>query len=144
MKQKIAAEAISGQNSVIDFQAMPFVIFSDPEVAYTGLTEKEAKEKIRKYPVVFHSKQNARALSVSDADGFVQVVAEKNTKRVLEYRWLDQVFLSDCRGCFAIEAGANAEDLSLTIHAHPTLPETLMEAAEGVMGHATHMLNKKQ
>ena len=43
---------------------------------------------------------------------------------------------------FAIEAGANAEDLSLTIHAHPTLPETLMEAAEGVMGHATHMLNK--
>ena len=46
---------------------------------------------------------------------------------------------SDCRGCFAIEAGANAEDLSLTIHAHPTLPETLMEAAEGVMGHATYV-----
>ena len=55
---KIAAEVISGQNSVIDFQAMPFVIFSDPEVAYTGLTEKEAKEKdTKQYPVVFHSKQ---------------------------------------------------------------------------------------
>ena len=75
---------ISGQNSVIDFQAMPFVIFSDPEVAYTGLTEKEAKEK--GYETVssrFPFQANARALSVSDADGFVQVVAEKNTKRVL-------------------------------------------------------------
>ena len=81
---KIAAEVISGQNSVIDFQAMPFVIFSDPEVAYTGLTEKEAKEK--GYETVssrFPFQANARALSVSDADGFVQVVAEKNTKRVL-------------------------------------------------------------
>ena len=73
---------ISGQNSVIDFQAMPFVIFSDPEVAYTGLTEKKEKG----YETVssrFPFQANARALSVSDADGFVQVVAEKNTKRVL-------------------------------------------------------------
>ena len=139
-------EVISGQNSVIDFQAMPFVIFSDPEVAYTGLTEKEAKEK--GYETVssrFPFQANARALSVSDADGFVQVVAEKNTKRVLGVQMVGpEVSSLIAEAVFAIEAGANAEDLSLTIHAHPTLPETLMEAAEGVMGHATHMLNKKQ
>lgn len=78
---KVAAEVICGQKSVIDFQAMPFVIFSDPEVAYTGLTEKEAKEQ--GYETVssrFPFQVNGRALSVSDADGFVQVVAEKNTK----------------------------------------------------------------
>lgn len=143
---KIAAEVISGQNNVIDFQAMPFVIFSDPEVAYTGLTEKEAKEK--GYETVssrFPFQANARALSVSDADGFVQVVAEKNTKRVLGVQMVGpEVSSLIAEAVFAIEAGANAEDLSLTIHAHPTLPEPLMEAAEGVMGHATHMLNKKQ
>ncbi|MFD1849694.1 dihydrolipoyl dehydrogenase [Oceanobacillus bengalensis] len=143
---KVAAEVISGQNSVIDFQAMPFVIFSDPEVAYTGLTEKEAKEK--GYETVssrFPFSANGRALSVSDADGFVQVVADKETNRVLGVQMVGpEVSSLIAEAVFAIEAGATAEDLSLTIHAHPTLPEPLMEAAEGVMGHAIHMLNKKQ
>ncbi|MCK6205721.1 dihydrolipoyl dehydrogenase [Bacillus infantis] len=142
---KVAAEVISGQKSVIDFQAMPFVIFSDPEVAYTGLTEKEAKEQ--GYQTVssrFPFQANGRALSVSDADGFVQVVAEKNTKRVLGVQMVGpEVSSLIAEAVFAIESGATAEDLSLTIHAHPTLPEPLMEAAEGVMGHAIHMLNKK-
>lgn len=142
---KIVAEVISGQNSVIDYQAMPFVIFSDPEVAYTGLTEKEAKEQ--GYETItsrFPFQANGRALAVSDADGFVQVVAEKETKRVLGVQMAGpEVSSLIAEGVFAIEAGATAEDLSLTIHAHPTLTEPLMEAAEGVMGQAIHMLNKK-
>lgn len=143
---KVAAEVISGQNSVIDFQAMPFVIFSDPEVAYTGLTEKEAKEQ--GYETVssrFPFQANGRALSVSDADGFVQVVAEKKTNRVLGVQMVGpEVSSLIAEAVFAIESGATAEDLSLTIHAHPTLPEPLMEAAEGITGLAIHMLNKKQ
>lgn len=142
---KIAAEVISGLKSEIDFRAMPFVIFSDPEVAYTGLTEKEAKEK--GYDTVssrFPFQANGRALSISDADGFVQVVADKKTNQVLGVQMVGpEVSSLIAEAVFAIEAGATAEDLSLTIHAHPTLPEPLMEAAEGVMGHAIHMLNKK-
>ncbi|WP_203332936.1 dihydrolipoyl dehydrogenase [Planococcus beigongshangi] len=142
---KIAAEVASGQKSVIDFQAMPFVIFSDPEVAYTGLTEKAAKEL--GYETVssrFPFQANGRALSISDADGFVQIVAEKETKRVLGVQMVGpEVSSLIAEAVFAIETGATAEDLSLTIHAHPTLPEPLMEAAEGVMGHPIHMLNKK-
>lgn len=142
---KIAAEVASGQKSVIDFQAMPFVIFSDPEVAYTGLTEKAAKEQ--GYNTIssrFPFQANGRALSVSDADGFVQIVAEQETKRVLGVQMVGpEVSSLIAEAVFAIETGATAEDLSLTIHAHPTLPEPLMEAAEGIMGHPIHMLSKK-
>ncbi|UOR14146.1 dihydrolipoyl dehydrogenase [Halobacillus amylolyticus] len=143
---KIAAEVISGQNSEIDFQAMPFVIFSDPEVAYTGLTEKEAEEKgYKTITSRFPFQANARALSVSDADGFVQVVAEKKTKMVLGVQMVGpEVSSLIAEAVFAIEAGATAEDISLTIHAHPTLPEPLMEASEGIMGHAIHMSNKSK
>lgn len=143
---KIAAEVISGIKSAIDFQAMPFVIFSDPEVAYTGLTESEAKTK--GYETIssrFPFQANGRALSISDADGFVQIVAEKGTNQVLGVQMVGpEVSSLIAEAVFAIEAGATAEDLSLTIHAHPTLPEPLMEAAEGILGHAIHMLNKKQ
>lgn len=141
---KVAAEVIAGKKSAIDFQAMPFVIFSDPEVAYTGLTEKEAKEQgFETISSRFPFQANGRALSVSDADGFVQIVAEKNSKRVLGVQMAGpEVSSLIAEAVFAIEAGATAEDLSLTIHAHPTLSEPLMEAAEGVLGHAIHMLNK--
>ncbi|WP_262173177.1 dihydrolipoyl dehydrogenase [Saccharococcus sp. Marseille-Q5394] len=142
---KIAAEVISGQKSVIDYRAMPFVIFSDPEVAYTGLTEMEAKEQ--GYETIssrFPFQANGRALAVSDADGFVKVVADKKSNRVLGVQMVGpDVSSLIAEAVLAIECGATAEDLSLTIHAHPTLPEPLMEAAEGVMGHAIHMLNKK-
>ncbi|MBA4494864.1 dihydrolipoyl dehydrogenase [Paenactinomyces guangxiensis] len=142
---KVAAEVISGQNSVIDYQAMPFVIFSDPEIAYTGLTESEAKEEGYD-PVVsrFAFQANGRALSMNAADGFVQVVADKETKQLLGVQIVGpEASTLIAEAVFAIEMGANAEDLALTIHAHPTLPETLMEAAEGVFGNAIHMVNKR-
>ncbi|WP_040980548.1 MULTISPECIES: dihydrolipoyl dehydrogenase [Oceanobacillus] len=142
---KVAAEVICGQKSIIDFQAMPFVIFSDPEVAYTGLTEKKANEQ--GYETVtsrFSFQANGRALSISKADGFVQVVAEKDSNRVLGVQMVGPEASSlISEAVIAIESGATAEDLSLIIHAHPTLAEPLMEAAEGVMGQAIHMLNKR-
>jgi len=142
---KVAAEAMCGMKSVIDYQAMPFVIFSDPEIAYTGLTEAQAKEEGYD-PVVsrFAFQANGRALSMNHADGFVQVVADRETKRVLGVQIVGpEASTLIGEAVFAVEMGANAEDLALTIHAHPTLPETIMEAAEGVLGHAIHMVNKK-
>lgn len=142
---KVAAEAMCGVSSVIDYQAMPFVIFSDPEIAYTGLTESQAKEEGYD-PIVsrFAFQANGRALSMNNADGFVQVVADKETKQLLGVQIVGpeaSTLISEA--VFALEMGANAEDLALTIHAHPTLPETIMEAAEGVFGNAIHMVNKK-
>jgi dihydrolipoamide dehydrogenase len=142
---KVAAEVIAGMNSVIDYQAMPFVIFSDPEIAYTGLTEEQAKAEGYN-PVVsrFAFQANGRALSMNHADGFVQIVADQETKQVLGVQIVGPEASSLIgEAVLAIEMGANAEDIALTIHAHPTLPETIMEAAEGVLGHAIHMVNKK-
>jgi dihydrolipoamide dehydrogenase len=141
---KIAAEVIAGEPSEVDYQAMPFVIFTDPELAYTGLTEKEAKEQGYD-PVVsrFSFAANGRALSLDAADGFCQVVADKETQQILGVQIVGPEASSlISEAVFAIEMGAVAEDLSLTIHAHPTLPEAIMEAAEGVMGNAIHMVNK--
>lgn len=142
---KIAAEVVAGMNSVIDYQAMPFVIFSDPEIAYTGLTEEQAKaEGYDPVTSRFAFAANGRALSMENADGFVQIVADKETKQVLGVQIVGPEASSlISEGVFAIEMGANAEDIALTIHAHPTLPETFMEAAEGILGHAIHMVNKK-
>ncbi|SFJ47081.1 dihydrolipoyl dehydrogenase [Thermoflavimicrobium dichotomicum] len=142
---KVAAEAMSGHPSVIDYQAMPFVIFSDPEIAYTGLTEEQAKAE-GYTPAVsrFAFQANGRALSMNNADGFVQIVADQETKRVLGAQIVGpeaSSLISEI--VLAIEMGATAEDIALTIHAHPTLPETVMEAAEGILGHAIHMVNKK-
>lgn len=142
---KIAAEVIAGKKSAIDFQAMPYVIFSDPEIAYTGLTEEEAKEEGHEVVASrFPFAANGRALTTSHADGFVQVVAEKETGRLLGVQMVGHEASNlIAQAVLAIEMGANAEDLSLTIHAHPTLAETVMEAAEGVLGNAIHMVNKK-
>lgn len=141
---KVAAEVIAGQPSEVDVRAMPFVIFSDPEIAYTGLTEKEAKEKGYD-PVVsrFAFQANGRALTMEAADGFVQVVADKESKQILGVQIVGpeaSTLISEA--VLAIEMGANAEDVSLSVHAHPTLPESFMEAAEGVLGHAIHMVKK--
>ncbi|SDX12386.1 dihydrolipoamide dehydrogenase [Marininema mesophilum] len=141
---KVAAEVIAGEPSVVDYRAMPYVIFTDPELAYTGLTEKEAKEAGHEVAVSrFSFAANGRALSLDAADGFFQVVADKDTKQVLGAQIVGPEASSlIAEVVLAIEMGANAEDIALTIHAHPSLPETFMEAAEGIMGNAIHMVNK--
>lgn len=142
---RIAAEALCGQKSIIDYHAMPFVIFSDPEIAYTGLTESEAKEQGYEVKTSrFAFQANGRALTMNQSDGFVQVVADAKSNQVLGVQMVGpEVSSLIGEAVLAIEMGANAEDISLTIHPHPTLTEPLMEASEGILGHAISMINKK-
>lgn len=141
---KVAAEVIAGQPSEIDYMAIPAVVFSDPEMASVGLTEQQAKEE--GYTVKtgrFSFAANGRALSVNETDGFVKVVANEEDGRVLGVQVVGPE-ASDliAEAGLAIEMGATLEDIALTIHAHPTLAEVTMEAAEAALGHGIHSLSK--
>ena len=139
---KVAAEVIAGQASAVDYKVIPSVVFSDPEVATVGLTEAEAKEK--GYEVAagkFPYAANGRALSLNSTDGFVKVVANKENGVILGA----QIIGSEASNliaelALAIEMGATLEDVALTIHAHPTLGEMTMEAADVALGLPIHML----
>ncbi len=141
---KVAAEVIAGHPAEVDYKAIPAVVFSDPEIASVGLSEKEAKEKGIDYVAGrFPFAANGRALSVNEGEGFVKVIAEKGTGLVLGA----QIVGPDASNiiaeiALAIEMGATLEDIELTIHAHPTLAEVTMEAAELALGRPIHVLNK--
>src|SRR5690606_13119016 len=141
----IAAEAIAGKKVAYDVLGMPAVIFTDPEIATVGLTEAEAKAKgfqvqVGKFPFA----ANGRALSVSEPDGFVKMIGDAKTGRLLGVHIVGaEASNLIAEATLAIEMGASVEDLALTVHAHPTLPETLMEAAEATLGHAIHIFQRK-
>jgi len=141
---KVAAEAISGLPSATDYQAMPFVIFSDPEMASVGLTKDAAKEQgIDVITARFPFQANGRALSLNQAEGFVHVVADRETQHVLGVQIVGpEASTMIAEAALAIEMGATLEDVSLTIHPHPTLSETLAEAAEVALGRGIHMMSK--
>lgn len=138
---KIAAEAISGQKSEVDYQAMPAVCFTDPELATTGLTAKEAKEKgfdvqVAKFPFA----ANGRAISLHATDGFVKLVATKEEGRLVGAQIAGSAasdLISELT--LAIESGATLEDLALTIHPHPSLAEAVMDAADVGLGFPTNI-----
>lgn len=139
---KVAAEAISGQKSEIDYVGMPAVVFSDPEMASVGYTEKEAKDagidvKVAKFPFAV----NGRALSMNESDGALTLVTRKEDGLVIGGQIVG-ASASDMIAeiGLAIEAGMTAEDIALTVHAHPTLSEITMEAAEVALGTPIHML----
>lgn len=139
---KVAAEAISGQKSEIDYIGMPAVVFSDPEMASVGYTEQEAKDegidmKASKFPFA----ANGRALSLNDTEGFLKLITRKEDGLVIG----GQIVGPNASDMIAeiglaIEAGMTAEDIALTVHAHPTLGEITMEAAEVALGTPIHML----
>ncbi|MCL1630978.1 dihydrolipoyl dehydrogenase [Sporolactobacillus sp. CPB3-1] len=138
---KIAAEAISGEASEVDYRAMPAVVFSDPEIASVGLSEAEAtKEGFEVKTGQFPFAANGRALSLGESDGFLKMVARASDGLVLGAQIVG-ANASDLIAEFglAIEAGMTVEDIALTIHAHPTLGEVAMEAAEAVLGHPIHI-----
>lgn len=141
----VAAEAIAGQKTVYDVVAMPAVIFTDPEIATVGLTEAEAKAKGLNVKVgIFPFAANGRALSVSEPDGMVKMIGDAKTGRLLGVHIVGaEASNLIAEATLAIEMGASVEDLALTVHAHPTLPETLMEAAEATLGHAIHIFQRK-
>lgn len=141
----IAAEVIAGLNVAYDSVSIPAVVFTDPEVATVGLSEAEAKAKgidvmVGQFPFV----ANGRALSVGEPDGFVKMVGDKKTGRLLGVHIVGaEASNLIAEAALALEMGALVEDLALTVHAHPTLPETLMEAAEATLGHAIHIFQRK-
>jgi dihydrolipoamide dehydrogenase len=140
----VAAEVISGLDSARDWQSVPVVIFSDPEIATVGLSEEEAEAQGYEVTVgKFPFSASGRALAMDRAEGFVKVVADLSTGRVLGVRIVgpeSSTMISE--GALAVEMAATLEDLALTIHPHPTLPESLMEAAEAAEKKAIHILNK--
>ncbi|GIQ67475.1 dihydrolipoyl dehydrogenase [Xylanibacillus composti] len=141
---KVAAEAIAGHASAIDYKGMPSVVFSDPEIASVGLTEKEAKEKgIEVVTGRFNFAANGRALALEAGEGFVKLVADKASGVVLG----GQIVGPEASNLIAelglaVEMGATLEDVALTIHAHPTLGEVVMETAEAALGQAVHMVQR--
>jgi len=143
---RIAVEVIHGESSVNQDIVMPAVVFTDPELAWCGITEAEAKQRGVKHEVVkFPWAASGRALSFDRTDGVTKMIIDPETERVLG--------VGICgagageliaEAVLAIEMGATAEDIALTVHPHPTLSETLMECAEVFYGHATHTIAKKK
>ncbi|MBM7705274.1 dihydrolipoamide dehydrogenase [Chryseomicrobium aureum] len=141
---KVAAEAIAGEKSVVDYLAIPAVCFTDPELATVGLSEEQAKaEGYEVNAGKFPFGANGRALALDATDGFVKLVSRKEDGLLLGAQIVGQG-ASDMIAelGLAIEAGMTVEDIAMTIHAHPTLGEISMEAAEVVMGHPIHILSK--
>jgi dihydrolipoamide dehydrogenase len=141
---KVAAEAIAGLPSVVDYKAIPAVVFSDPEIAGVGYSETEAKAKgIEVVTGKFPYAANGRANSLNATQGFVKLVAEKDTNTLLGAQVVGpEASNLIAELALALEMGANLEDIALTIHAHPTLGEMVMDAAEGALGHPIHQLGK--
>lgn len=140
----VAAEVIAGQNSSFDNVAIPSAIFTDPEIAVVGLSAQEISTKgIASVTGKFPFLANGRALASLESEGFTKIIADKESGLVLGAGIAGQEasdLISELT--LALEMGATLEDLALTIHPHPTLPETIMEAAENAEGKSIHITNR--
>ena len=143
---RVAVEAIAGHKAVFEPQAIPAVVFTDPEIAWAGLTETEAQKEGRQVEVAkFPWGASGRAISIDRVDGMTKLVIDPKTERVLGVGIVGSgagELISE--GVLAIEMGATASDVKLTIHPHPTLSETVMEAAEQFFGTATHVYKPRR
>jgi dihydrolipoamide dehydrogenase len=143
---RVAVEAIAGHKAVFEPQAIPAVVFTDPEIAWCGLTEAQAQADGIEFEVAkFPWGALSRAITVDRPEGLTKLIVEKGTGRILG------VGLAGsgageliAEGALAIEMGATAEDLKLVIHPHPTLSESLMESAEVFFGQSTHVYKPKR
>ncbi|WP_018662961.1 dihydrolipoyl dehydrogenase [Heyndrickxia acidiproducens] len=139
---KIAAEAISGKPAEIDYLGIPVIVFSDPELATVGYSEAQAKEEGIDYVAAkFPYAANGRALALEAGEGFVKLITRKEDGLLIGGQIVGTSasdIISEIG--LAIEAGMTAEDIAMTIHAHPTLGEITMEAAEVALGSPIHVL----
>ena len=140
---EVAAEAIAGEPSVLDYQSMPAVVFTDPEVATVGMNEDQAREA-GYYPVVGRMPlaSNGRALTLGETDGFVRIIADSRTELVLGAQIVGpnaSELIAEV--ALAIEMDARLADIAETVHTHPTLSEAVMEAAANARGEAIHTAN---
>jgi dihydrolipoamide dehydrogenase len=143
---RVAAEHIAGHKTAYEPKAIPAVVFTDPEIAWTGLTEAEAKEQGREVKVgKFPWAASGRAVSLGLKSGLTKLIIDPKTERILGAGMVGKEAGSlVSEATLAIEMSAVARDLELTIHPHPTLSETIMEAAEVFYGHATHIHKRKK
>ncbi|MDO9633590.1 MAG: dihydrolipoyl dehydrogenase [Paludibacter sp.] len=138
---RVAIDAISGKKVTFEPLAIPAVVFTDPEIAWAGITENQAVEKGIKFETAkFPWAASGRATTLDRSDGVTKIIVDPDTERVLG--------VGICgpgageliaEATLAIEMGATVKDLALTIHPHPTLSETVMEAAELFYGHSSHL-----
>ena len=143
---RVAVEVIAGHKVVFEPKAIPAVVFTDPEIAWAGLTETEAKAKgIEVQVAKFPWGASGRAITLDRTDGLTKLLIDPTTERILGVSIVGPgAGELIAEGVLAIEMGANATDLKLSIHPHPTLTETLMESAESFYGQATHIYKPKR
>ena len=143
---RVAAEVVAGHNVTFEPRAIPAVVFTDPEIAWCGLTETQASQE--KHPVKiarFPWGASGRATTLDRTDGVTKLIIDPDTERILGVG-----IVGTCAGelisevVLAIEMGAVASDLKLCIHPHPTLSETIMESAEAFFGHSTHIYRPRK
>jgi len=142
----MVAERIAGQKPLVNYDCVPSVVYTHPEIAWVGKTEQELKASGDAYNVgSFPFAASGRALAANDTDGFVKIIADAETDRILGVHILG-AGASEliAQAVISMEFDACAEDLGLTMFAHPTLSESVHEAALGVAGHAVHMINRKK
>lgn len=142
---RVAVDAIRGKKTVFEPRAIPAVVFTDPEIAWCGLTETQAQAgKIAFKSARFPWAASGRSLTLDRTDGVTKLLVDEESGRVLGAGIVGPgagELISEC--ALAIEMGATAKDLALTIHPHPTLSETIMESAEAFLGHCTHVFKRK-
>ncbi|MBL8006999.1 MAG: dihydrolipoyl dehydrogenase [Ignavibacteria bacterium] len=143
---RTAVEVIAGHKYEFSPKAIPAVVFTDPEIAWCGITEEQAKMQnmnvtVSKFPWA----ASGRAMTLGRTDGLTKLIIDKDSGRILGVGIAGTGagdLISEC--VLAVEMGANADDLKLTIHPHPTLSETIMEAAEVFFGQSTHIFRPKK
>jgi len=139
------AEIIAGKDKPVSYEVVPWAIFSKPEISAVGLTEEEAVEKgIEVITGEFPFTANGKALTMNSTDGFVKIVAKKDTKEIIGAQIVGpeaSVLISEL--ALAMKAKLTLNDIANTIHTHPTLPEAILESAKSALGEAIHIVNKK-
>lgn len=138
----VAAQNAMGQNEIMDFSNIPACVFTLPELASVGMTEREANEAgIEIATSKFNFAGNGKAIAIGETDGFVKIIADKNSHKVLGMHIMGP-HASDLimEGTVAVAGGLTVDQLAHTVHPHPTLSEVTLECAEGVFGEAVHQM----
>jgi len=143
---RVAVESIAGERVAFEPLAIPAVVFTDPELAWCGLTETDAQKQKRDVTIArFPWAASGRALTLDRTDGMTKLILDPKTERVLGVGIVGPgAGELIAEGVLAVEMGANATDVRMTIHPHPTLSETIMESAEVFFGQATHVYRPRK